>query len=354
MMTPDWQATISEIVAAPGVAMVVGAVDTGKTRLCLELCMAALEAGVPTAIVDADVGQSEIGAPGTVGMAMVDKPVEALSDLKPRRLHFVGATTPADHMLECATGTKRMVDAALTLGAKMVVVDTTGLVGGHIGRRLKTCKIDLVRPDYLIGIERKHEVEHLLIPFARVASMKVKRVITSEEAKRKLVEFRTARRRSNYYKHFADSHGHLIRLDDVSLWNTWLGAGRPMKWQFVKFIEDTLKCPVLHVEVTGRGIYIVSERQCSMRNRKDIEEQFKTANIIAVTGATFQNVLVGLADENANTINVGLLQAIDFKHRFLFVISPIKTVSPVRIVQFGSIRVNKEGDELGVVRPGEM
>lgn len=334
--------------------MVLGAVDTGKTRFCLELCNAAFEAGVPTAVVDADVGQSEIGAPGTVGMALVDRPVEALSDLKPKRLHFVGATTPADHLVECVIGTKRMVDAALALGAKMVVVDTTGLVGGHIGRRLKTCKVDLVRPDYLVGIEKKREIDHLLIPFARVSSMKVKRLASSEEAKRKLTEFRTARRLSNYYRHFADSHGHLIRLDEVSLWNTWLGAGRPMKWQYVKLIEDILGCPVLHVEVTGRGIYIVSERPCSMRNRKELEEQFKTENIIAVTASAFQNVLVGLADENANTMNVGLLQAIDFKHRYLFVISPIKTVSPVRIVQFGSIRVTREGVELGLIRPGEM
>lgn len=354
MITPNWEPTISEIVAAPGVVMIVGAVDVGKTRFCLELCNAAIEAGVVTAIVDADVGQSEIGAPGTIGMAMVDSPVEMLSDLKPKRLHFIGATTPADHLPECIVGTKRMVDAARALGARMVVVDTTGLVGGHIGRRLKTCKVDLVRPDYLVGIEKKREIDHLLIPFTRVSSMKVRRVVSSEDAKRKLAEFRAARRRSNYYKHFADAHGHLIRLDDVSLWNTWLGAGRPMKWQYVKMIEDTLGCPILHVEVTGQGIYIVSERPCSMRNRKELEEQFKTASIIAVTGSTFQNVLVGLADENANTINVGLLQAIDFKHRYLFVISPIKTVSPVRIVQFGSVRVTKEGEELGLIRPGEM
>lgn len=354
MITPDWQNLISEIVSAPGVAMVVGAVDTGKTRFCFELCMAALEAGVPTAIVDADVGQSEVGAPGTVGMAMIEKPVESLSDIKPRRLYFVGATSPAEHLLECAIGTKKMVDAALGLGAKLVVVDTTGLVGGWLGRKLKTYKIDLVRPGYLIGIEKKHEIDHLLIPFARVATMKVKRVASPEQAKRKLTEFRTAKRRWNYNKHFADSHGHLIRMDDVSLWNTWLGTGRPMKWQFVKFIEDALKCPVLHVEVTGRGIYIVSERPCSMNNRTALEEEFKTANILSVTGQTFQNVLVGLADENANTISVGLLQAIDFKQRYLFVISPIKTVSPVRIVQFGTIRVNKEGDEQGTIKPGEI
>jgi len=353
-ITPVWQDLISEIVSAPGVAMVVGGIDTGKTRFCLELCMAALEAGVPAAIVDADVGQSEVGAPGTIGMAMVIKPVESLSDLKPKRLYFVGATSPADHLLECAIGTKKMVDAALALGARMVVVDTTGLVGGWLGRKLKTYKADLVSPDYIIGIERKHEIEHLLIPFSKVGSMKIRRVASSDQAIRKPPEFRAARRRSNYHKHFADSHGHLIRLDDVSLWNTWLGTGRPMKWQYVKFIEDALKCHIAHVEVTGQGIFIVSERPCSMGNRKELEEQFKTASITAVTGETFKNVLVGLADENANTINVGLLQAIDFKHRFLFVISPIKTISPVRIVQFGSIRVTKEGEEIGTIKPGEI
>lgn len=334
--------------------MVVGAVDTGKTRFCYDLCMAALEAGVPTAIVDADVGQSEVGAPGTIGMALIEKPVESLSDLKPRRLYFVGATSPAEHLMECAIGTRKMVDAALGLGAKLVVVDTTGLVGGWLGRKLKTYKTDLVRPQYLIGIEKKHEIDHLLIPFARVTGMKIKRIASPEEAKRKLTEFRTAKRRWNYNKHFADSRGHLIRMDEVNLWNTWLGTGRPMKWQYVKSIEDALKCPVLHVEVTGRGIYIVSESPCSMDNRKAIEEQFKTANILFVTSQTFQNVLVGLADENANTINVGLLQAIDFKQRYLFVISPIKTISPVKIVQFGTIRVTKDGDELGTIKAGEM
>lgn len=353
-ITPDWRSVIEEIAAEPGVAMMVGAIDVGKTRFTLELCRVAAEAGVRVAIVDADVGQSEIGSPGTIGMAMVDEEVSALSDLKPRRLHFVGATSPAEHIAECCAGTRKMVDEAIALGAKLVVVDTTGLTGGWVGRRLKTCKIDLVRPNYLVGIQRKREVEHILRPFSKMANMRIRRVETSQHAMRKSRELRASRRKINYHKHFADSQGHLIRLDDISLWNTWLGAGRPMKWQYRKFIQDSLKCPVLHVEVTGQGIYIISERSCSMSNRKELEEQFKTANITAITGDAFQNVLVGLADENGRTLNVGLLQTIDFKHRFLFVLSPIKTISPVKIVQFGSIRVTKEGDELGAIRPGDM
>ncbi len=331
--------------------MIIGGVDTGKSHLCAELCSAGFRAGVPSAVVDADVGQSEVGAPGTIGMAIVDKEIESLSELNARRLYFVGATTPASHMLECAIGTKKMVDAALNQGAGLVVVDTTGMVGGPLGRKLKTYKTDLVRPDYLVGLQKRREIEHLLVPFAKIQWIKVKKLATSELARRKPPEFRTARRQLNFYSHFHDAPGHIIRLDDVSLWNTRLRTGRPMKWQYMKFIEDALKCRVLHAEITGNGVFIVSQKLCSQAGLNLLEEEFRTKEITVTTGETFKDLLVGLADENGSTINVGLVQSIDFKERFMFVLSPIKTISPIRVVQFGSMRVTRDGKELGSLSP---
>lgn len=353
-VTPEWQSHIAEVVADPGVAMIIGGVDTGKTNFCVQLANAGVEAGVPTAVVDADVGQSEIGAPGTIGMGMAQKPIEALSDIKARRLYFIGATTPARHLLECVVGTKKMVDAATDLGAKLVVVDTTGLVEGAIGRKLKTYKTDLVRPKHLIGVQKRREVEHLLSPFAKVGPINTIAVSSSDLARRKPTEFRTARRQLNFYKHFHDAPGHIIHFDNVCTWNTWLGTGRPIKWQYVKFIEDTLKCRILHAEVTGRGIFAISERTCGTSGMSALEEYFKTSAITIVPGDTFSNLLVGLADENGNALNVGLIQAIDFKERFIFLLSPMRTISPVRVIQFGSIRVSRDGKELGALRQGDL
>ena len=332
----------------------VGGVDTGKTNFCVQLANAGVEAGVATAVVDADVGQSEIGAPGTIGMALAEKPVEALSDLKAKRLYFIGATSPVRHLIECVVGTKKMVDAAVELGARLIVVDTTGLVEGAIGRKLKTYKADLVRPRYLVGIQKKREIESVLAPFEKLESIRVIKVSSSELARRKPAEFRTARRQLNFYKHFHDSPGHIIHLDSVCTWNTWFGTGRPMKWQYQKFIEETLKCRILHAEVTGRGIFAISERACTAAGMRSLEEYFKTTAITIVRGETFANLLVGLADENGLTLDVGLVQAIDFKERFVFVLSPIRTISPVRVVQFGSMRVSRDGKELGTLRQGEL
>lgn len=353
-ISPEWSSIISEVVSAPGVVMTIGAVDTGKTTFCLQLANAAVEAGITTAVVDSDLGQSEIGAPGTVGMSMLESPVEALSDLKPKRLYFVGATTPAGHMLESAVGTKKLVDAAIGLGAQMVVLDTTGLVQGTLGRKLKTYKTDLIRPDYLIGIEKRREIEHLLIPFTKIQNIKVQRVKASALVKRKPPAFREARRRLSFYSHFHDASGHIVRLEDIVCWNTWFSTGRPLKWQYLKFIEDALKCRVLHAEITGTGLFIVSERPCAGKGRAEIEQEFRTSNINVVSGDIFCNLLVGLADENGATLSVGLIQAIDFKQRFMFLLSPIKTVSPVRIVQFGSVRITKDGEQIGTIKQGEL
>jgi len=353
-LAPEWAEVINEVASASGVVMVLGAAGAGKPTICAQLANAAFETGTPTAIVDADVGQSEIGAPGTIGMGLVDRPIEVISDVKPKRLYFIGATSPVRHMLECCVGCRRMVDAAREHDARMIVLDTTGLVDGHLGSKLKTYKTDLVRPDYIIAVQRRKEVEHVLAPFAKVEEIKIRRVPSSELVRRRPQEIRAARRRANFYRHFNDAPGHMIRLDDVSLWNTSLGTGRLMKWQYMKFMEDTLKCRILHAEVTGRGIFAVAEQQCLRSGLREIEEEFRTKNVQIIAGEALNNLFVGLADARGNTINVGLIQAIDIQQRIMFVISPIKTVTPVCVVQFGSMRVTKEGRELGTLGPGDI
>jgi polynucleotide 5'-hydroxyl-kinase GRC3/NOL9 len=351
---PAWEDVIAEIASAPGIVMVVGDADAGKTTFCTQLANAAVRRAVSTAIVDADIGQSEIGAPGTIGMGVVNEPIEVMSDVKPKRLHFVGATSPVSHLMECCVGARRMVDAAREQRADLVILDTTGLVDGYLGRKLKTCKVDLIRPDYVVAIQRRREVEHLLAPFSRMDSIKIRRLIASDQARRKPQEFRAARRRANFNRHFNDAPGHMIRLDDVSIWHSWLGSGRRMKWQYVKFMEDAIKCKILHAEVTGKGIFAIAERPCARTGLTEIEEQFRTRNIVIIAGEALNNLLVGLADSRGNTIDVGLIQAIDFHQRLMFVLSPMKTITPVKIVQFGSLHVTRDGRELGKLGPGDI
>ncbi len=70
---------------------VLGGVDTGKTTFSRRLARAGLEAGQTVAMVDADVGQSTLGAPGTVALKIVKETADVEPPFVPDAMSFVGS-----------------------------------------------------------------------------------------------------------------------------------------------------------------------------------------------------------------------------------------------------------------------
>ena len=146
-----------EAAARARVTMVVGASDTGKTTLTAVLASALAARGERVAAVDADLGQSEIGPPTTVGLGRVPGALARLGDVEVLALEFVGSTSPARAVRQTAEATGALVERARGAGFERIVVDTSGLVAGPFGRWLKRAKIDLVRPDLVVVVERGQE-----------------------------------------------------------------------------------------------------------------------------------------------------------------------------------------------------
>ncbi|HEY7321028.1 MAG TPA: Clp1/GlmU family protein, partial [Candidatus Binatia bacterium] len=150
----------------PGLTMFLGASDTGKTT-CLRAAARHLAQWglLPLAIVDADIGQSTVGPPTTVGLTLVTKHnlPALLSDMLPcHAMRFVGALSPVAHLLQTIAATKSLVDKALRRGARTVLVDTTGLIGESAGFQLKLYKIALLEPRHVVALQRDGELEGLL------------------------------------------------------------------------------------------------------------------------------------------------------------------------------------------------
>ncbi|MEX2148455.1 MAG: Clp1/GlmU family protein [Candidatus Rokuibacteriota bacterium] len=143
------------------VTVVVGESEAGKTSLTTWLAGALAAGGDRVAVVDADLGQSEIGPPTTVGLGIVRRPLDRLAEAECLALEFVGATSAARCLRETARATARLVDRARALGFDRILVDTSGLVAGEVGRALKRLKIDAVRPDVLVLVQRAGECEQI-------------------------------------------------------------------------------------------------------------------------------------------------------------------------------------------------
>jgi polynucleotide 5'-hydroxyl-kinase GRC3/NOL9 len=143
------------------VTVIVGAGDTGKTSLAARLASALAARGAGVAVVDADVGQSEVGPPTTVGLGRVRAPLTRLRDAELLALEFIGDTSPVRHIAQTADATGRLVRRALADGFTHVIVDTGGLVEGALGLALKRAKLRAVDPDLVVVVQRRDESEPL-------------------------------------------------------------------------------------------------------------------------------------------------------------------------------------------------
>ena len=171
----DWRAVLDDMGDAR-VTMIIGASDAGKTTLVTTLAGELASRGGPVAVVDADVGQSEIGPPTTVGLGRVTGPLEHLSEATLVALHFVGVSSPARDIRGVVEATRRMTERARAEGLDRVLVDTSGLVAGWPGRLLKQQKVEAVDPDLLLVLERADECEAIARRYEGAGRPRVVRV----------------------------------------------------------------------------------------------------------------------------------------------------------------------------------
>lgn len=144
--------------ATPGVTMLIGGLDTGKTTVAIDAIKHALSSGHTPVLVDADIGISTVGPPACVGIRIF-RDESDLDDLHtPDGLHFVGAITAAKLVLQQVVATAVMVERARNLG-DVIIIDTTAVASGVSGETLKYHKAELCRPDRVIALQRGEEME---------------------------------------------------------------------------------------------------------------------------------------------------------------------------------------------------
>ncbi len=156
-----WKKVIENVGQKGKVVMMIGASDTGKTTFSRLLLKEVLHKGMRAAFIDADVGQSVIGPPTTLGLSLLSGP-EDLESPRPFCLYFLGATSPAQGLLPAVVGLAKLYKKALSLEVDFVLVDTTGLVAGDIGFQLKYYEVEVIAPTDLIALQRGMELEHIL------------------------------------------------------------------------------------------------------------------------------------------------------------------------------------------------
>jgi polynucleotide 5'-kinase involved in rRNA processing len=289
-MTAKTDRAFERLLASPGVVMLIGALDTGKTTFGIELVRRAVDAGIATAIVDADIVQSTVGPPTTIGLRMIDERTE-LSRESLREadgLGFVGSMIPKGHLLPLVTSTAKLVGRARAAGAALVVVDTSSLVSGLYGQSLKFFKMDLVNPDVVVAFQRGAELEPVVGLAQRFTPAEVIELDIDPDVVSRTVEERMTFREQQFAAYFA--HG-------TSRWR----------------VKPTVFMPTLPPEF-------------------DL--------------ALLDSLVVGMEDGKGNCVGIGLLEH-DPAEDVLRMVSPV--AEGVRGLRLGSIRMELSGRSRGPV-----
>lgn len=196
---PDWEGVRDELLELRGVAILLGTTDCGKSTLARHLIRELINRRLTAALVDADIGQSALGLPGTVSLKSFRTPAE-LESFRYDRMSFVGTVNPA-HIISLLVAATGRMTALARRTADITLIDTTGLVAGNLGKALKLAKIREVRPELVIAIQHRDELEHIL-PLLEIP---VRLLKPSPMARTRSPEARAAYRRRRLADYFARS-----------------------------------------------------------------------------------------------------------------------------------------------------
>ncbi|MGD0422144.1 MAG: Clp1/GlmU family protein [Candidatus Bathyarchaeia archaeon] len=193
-----------------GTAMIIGPSDAGKSALCTYLMNELIKRKCNVRVLDADIGQADIGPPTTIASSTATLPKPTLSYLEPDRMFFVGHNTPSFVQSQVLHGINRILSSEST---GLTVINTDGWIRDSSAILYKKRLISAVKPDILVGIGSRSSLNPIL------QTTKTHKIIV-ESSRVILSRTRSERkqiRKSGYQRFLSNSTLQTFKLDNTKL-----------------------------------------------------------------------------------------------------------------------------------------
>jgi len=323
----------------PVAAMVLGTVDSGKTSFCTYLTNRLLQEKQKVAILDGDLGQSDIGPPCTVAYTFLTKPVTDLFNLEAKNAFFIGFTSPSTAINKVIEGLSSLKREVLEGNPDFIVINTDGWVEGEDAINYKVQLVKELNPDIIFCIQQKDELAPLINSLEGFQKIVVESPPTIKQRSR---EKRRSLRELGYIKYLKNAKVQSLPISWLKIeGNEFLGLGITHEnTKQAKRVYDLLGMKPLHFAelkdrvclVIGRGRWISNEKLIKM-------EETLGKKIALLRKGEEEGLLVALYNNDRKFLGIGILREIDYSRKTLKIFTPVS--EGISIVALGRIKLDK-------------
>ena len=185
---PSWRRAASTLEQMQeGEVVILGPPDVGKSTLCIYLVNKLLQGGQSLRVIDADIGQADMGPPTTITCAAPTQPIASLQEMPPERRLFIGDISPSGVERKLISGIGRLSTKNEKL---LTIINTDGWVADLNAIPYKINLLGAVGPNLVLGLAYSNELEPIL-DGVRFPSMRIE--ASKDALKRSRVDRRSVR-----------------------------------------------------------------------------------------------------------------------------------------------------------------
>lgn len=344
---PSWKTACEEVLKVetrPVTTIVLGSVDCGKTSFCTFMMNELVNKKHKVAIIDGDLGQSDIGPPSTVSYSIVTKPLTDFFSLRAKNAVFVGTTSPGLTSEKVIDGLVTMKKEALSHNPDNIIVDTDGWISGECAVEYKAKLVEKLKPEIIFYIQQKDELMPLLEALQGIGCIQVEYPYALKGRDK---ENRRNTRELGYQKYLRNAKVlslplNWVKIDDNSLYG--LGRGREDARRARRIYELLGTKPLHYAEMNGRIVIVIGKKRwIASENLKKLEEFTKKEIEIIRTGEE-EGLITALFGHNGKFLGIGVLQEIDYVRRALKIMTSVN--DEISSVAFGKVRLDKNMKEI--------
>jgi polynucleotide 5'-hydroxyl-kinase GRC3/NOL9 len=330
----------------PATAMIFGNADSGKTSFCTYLINKVLGEKRKVAVLDGDLGQSDVGPPSTVAYAFVTKAVTDLFNLQAKNAFFIGETSPGNAVDKMIEGLSLLKKEIMATNPEFLVINTDGWVEGECAVAYKLKLAEELEPEVIFCIRQRDELAPLL-----TALEKFKKVTVESPAaiRRRDSERRKTLRELGYKKYLRNPRVQSLSLSWLKVeGNDSFGLTKPhMNSREARRICDLLGMKPLQLsELSDRISIIIGRRRwISSDNIKKVEQATKKRVVVTRKGEE-ERLLAALYDDQRRFLGIGILQEVDYLRKTLKVITPVS--EEAAILALGKVKLDKNMKEISL------